>query len=1361
MIMSALPIVEFGGMVRAFAQNEQACIIYDEPTNTIKISCPSSNMTTIYNSMNNDRILRQEKPGDWLLNASLLIEKNSSLTIDSSDTMWLKLHTPNGIISYGTITIDSVRITSWDSMINDFATTDGTIPRPYITMWEGGTGKMDITNSEISHLGYHVSHKQGLAYYSGNGSRLDNNNIHNMWYGFYSNAVSYIDITNNHIHNNEIYGLDPHTGTHDMLIRNNTVHDIRKGIGIICSHDCYNIIMEDNVVYNSDKVGIMFSRTTTNSTMRNNISYGNGGGISIHDLSSNNLIYNNTVYDNGYGIKISKNSSNNQVYNNTILNSTRYGVCLVEGTNNEGNKIFSNTIKDSSAHGICIFNGSSDNFIESNLLENTRTALYVIGPDARNNVFKSNQITNSSYAILLRNDTSTNFVSNTITDKSIRAEYYMVDSTLNLTNTTLSGQRFVGDGRSNVTISNSDPGIISGSDSLEMTVDRGGLLAKLELVDRERAFLNTAPFIVRSTDGSPVLISSLRYDLNLSEQAIQWTAQTNSQRDISYRIGGIKADTPVVITTSEGEEIDARADQSGYIEFTITPKASRVSYALFGQFDQPSQDDRVIGDPSDRNDTPDTDDASGPRVNEVGADGSFFEDRPEYRNVYFGCDLQVLGPCDPLANKLKVYLSQPSYSTITSLQTPMPEYVEGKYGQALKLKAEYREAVEITNSPVMHSDTFSVSFWIKPPETSERLSHLISHTNNHNTRGWYVQQMLEPGTNKQLLIFVVTSKEGKTTSAPPMSIENNQFTHISMTFSGSDIKVYRNGEQVSETRYEGDYVADPGLPLRIGSASFSASSNRWSGMIDDLVLFNRSLDQDEVRSIRASNTPFGNNIDSYSGITAYYPFDGNTLDNIGNNHGSQSTLLASMTFAPDGRMFFTEKNTGRILIMKDGIIQDRPFVEVSDVYVSWEQGMLGITLDPKFTENRFVYLYYTAIDEMKDEVYNKVVRFTDNNSRGENMMVLLDRIPAVKGYHSGGAVAFNPADDKLYITVGDATEHVFAQDPNTYLGKVLRIDRDGTIPEDNPFKNSPVYTIGSRNMYGLAFDAEGYGIMTENGEGIFDEINLIRSGANYGFPTMQPPNVAPELSDPSTSDWPLRSYRATPAPTQAIYYTGDKFPELKGKFLFGTFTGKIYALSIDKNSNQVLEELRLNIIHSYFTPVIGIAQSPDGDIYFGSYSILKLESTGYNSRQEVLFPVTVSVPEGVQVKELRVNTETNSLSLAFENGLEDEGYDIGIRIPRMVVDGVYQVLSGNGLELEYEVIPRIGTHGTGYTDIVVRHMEEGNKDSRIVISGAHIVPEFGSLTFITVSMTLVAVLAMVMIVKRSSFFGLHMGSENK
>ena len=355
----------------------------------------------------------------------------------------------------------------------------------------------------------------------------------------------------------------------------------------------------------------------------------------------------------------------------------------------------------------------------------------------------------------------------------------------------------------------------------------------------------------------------------------------------------------------------------------------------------------------------------------------------------------------------------------------------------------------------------------------------------------------------QLIRFSVFSEEGHRFSSSPAPISTTTFAHVVATFDGSSIKIYKNGILLGITGFNGKYISDPGLPLMIGSSSYCLTCNLWSGIVDEVRFYNRTINENEVKEIFV-NDSHGTVPD---GLVGYWTFENSLNDISGNNHnGNLDSIITNMAFAPDGRLFFDEKNTGKIRIMKDDRVLSTPFATVSDYYVNWEQGLLGLAVDPKFEQNHFVYLYYTAIDNKtgQGEPFNKLVRFTENNNLATNMVVLLDKIPASRGYHSGGALAFGP-DDKLYIGIGDATLHEFAQDGGIVTGKVLRINRDGTIPQDNPFPNSPVYTIGHRNIFGIAFDKkDGIGMISENGDFHYDEINIIQKGGNYGFPALQP-----------------------------------------------------------------------------------------------------------------------------------------------------------------------------------------------------------------------------------------------------------------
>jgi glucose/arabinose dehydrogenase len=200
----------------------------------------------------------------------------------------------------------------------------------------------------------------------------------------------------------------------------------------------------------------------------------------------------------------------------------------------------------------------------------------------------------------------------------------------------------------------------------------------------------------------------------------------------------------------------------------------------------------------------------------------------------------------------------------------------------------------------------------------------------------------------------------------------------------------------------------------------------------------------------------------------------------------------AIDFLPDGRMIFTER-PGRVSVW-DGrtrtVVGELPVSEVS------ESGLAGIAVDPEFAENRFVYVYYTH-----PAVWNRVSRLVleDNALRDET--VLLDHIPSAQ-FHDGGRIKFGP-DGMLYVTTGDAIDPASAQDAQSVAGKILRMDKDGSVPEDNPF-GTLMYSLGHRNPQGLAWHPlTGELYSSEHGPQQNDEINIIRKGANYGWPDVQ------------------------------------------------------------------------------------------------------------------------------------------------------------------------------------------------------------------------------------------------------------------
>jgi mannuronan 5-epimerase len=338
------------------------CINYDSSQRIVIISCASASLSDIYNQLNNPDILSKESSTSniWLLNAGLTIQKGSIFYINSTDTNWLKILTgginTNEIHVFGTLKVDSVKITSWNPTTNDYGKTYGTrktiqdklvtdigAVRPTMKVEGGATGTTDITNSEIAYLGYEggtTAGASGLSYYGGDNSVLKNNKIHNLYFGFYSKGVGGMVIENNRVYDNDIYGLDPHTRTHDMSIRNNFVYN-NGGFGIICSVDCYNITIEKNTVHDNYH-GIMLSRNMTNSIVKDNTIHNeNKTGIFVSD-SYNNQILKNTISDSATGIFLNVKASNNVISKNTITNS-KEGITLSDdvGTGNliKNNKI--------------------------------------------------------------------------------------------------------------------------------------------------------------------------------------------------------------------------------------------------------------------------------------------------------------------------------------------------------------------------------------------------------------------------------------------------------------------------------------------------------------------------------------------------------------------------------------------------------------------------------------------------------------------------------------------------------------------------------------------------------------------------------------------------------------------------------------------------------------------------------------------------------------------------------------------------------------------------------------------------------------------------------------------------------------
>ncbi|OGW52486.1 MAG: glucose dehydrogenase, partial [Nitrospirae bacterium RBG_13_43_8] len=255
----------------------------------------------------------------------------------------------------------------------------------------------------------------------------------------------------------------------------------------------------------------------------------------------------------------------------------------------------------------------------------------------------------------------------------------------------------------------------------------------------------------------------------------------------------------------------------------------------------------------------------------------------------------------------------------------------------------------------------------------------------------------------------------------------------------------------------------------------------------------------------------------------------------------------SLVFLPDGRALVSER-PGRIRLIRDGRLQEKPYATIDVAHVG-EGGLLGLAIHPEFPKKPYVYAMYTYTRE--GSLYNRVVRFKDNGLTGDIDNVIIDNIPGGR-FHDGGRIGFGP-DGMLYITAGETFHSELAQDLKSLGGKILRITPEGNVPEDNPFKGSPIYSYGHRNPQGLSwhpftgdlFESE-HGPSGEFGRFAHDEINVIKKGGNYGWPTVIGAAHLRQYIDP------LIVWKKTTPPSGITCHKGNLLAHLRSDLFVAT-----------------------------------------------------------------------------------------------------------------------------------------------------------------------------------------------------------------
>jgi len=315
-----------------------------------------------------------------------------------------------------------------------------------------------------------------------------------------------------------------------------------------------------------------------------------------------------------------------------------------------------------------------------------------------------------------------------------------------------------------------------------------------------------------------------------------------------------------------------------------------------------------------------------------------------------------------------------------------------------------------------------------------------------------------------------------------------------------------------------------------------------------------------------------------------------------------------MAFLPDGRLLVTERSGDLRIMSADGTLSE-PLSGVPKVVAKGQGGLLDVTLDPKFAENKLIYLSFAEAGEGGAGTAVARGRLTDTGL--EDVQVIFRQTPKVSGgNHFGGRLVFTP-DNKLFITLGERFKFEPAQDLTNHLGKIVRINPDGSVPADNPFisqtdAQSEIWSYGHRNVEGAAIHP-GTGKLweTEFGPKGGDELNIPAPGANHGWPVVSwgthydgkdipNPPTHPEFTDA------VRQWTPVISPSGITFYTAEanpgwtafSIPAWKGNLLIGGLSSQgIVRLSLDGETVTGEERIPMG------ARIRDVAQAPDGSVY--------------------------------------------------------------------------------------------------------------------------------------------------------------------
>jgi parallel beta-helix repeat protein len=549
---------------------DSGCVFYDKTNRTIHLCGGSTNLSTINQVINSSDILNKTSNKNWVLNANISVEYGASLFINSTDAVWLKIRSspnyPHSIVVYGNLIIDGSKISSWNPINNTEAalknSANFSLPRGYLLVPQQGTGHMNITNSNISGLGFRSPRDTwGITYYSGSGSVIENNIISSNFRGLHlAGNVSNILVANNTIQNSSQHGLDL-LRVNDVQILGNNISDGFEH-GIFCTRECKKVLIKSNYVSDNGKSGVVLNQATNDSIVEQNIIQDNNDSAIAIRNSSSNIVDDNLAEQNGIGASLSQNSSSNSVIGNLVSNSSSNGILLDRYSTN--NTIEKNLVQNSMGAGIYANSSFDNKVIINEIFDNMKSG--VVFFNATNNILVNNNLSaNTPYNYYLRPNSTSNVFRDTIFE-----------------NTTL---RFY-DNSSSVILEDTNNRITSNNKKIPSYAYPTNVTAIIQPINKNILVNTLNMFAIPATDY--IQIFSISKDFNTNQTNKNWFERSAppsslseaAKRSTKYTIGSFSPNTQITVSVNDSFWNAYTSNSSGYVTFVYDGYGEAIREAV-------------------------------------------------------------------------------------------------------------------------------------------------------------------------------------------------------------------------------------------------------------------------------------------------------------------------------------------------------------------------------------------------------------------------------------------------------------------------------------------------------------------------------------------------------------------------------------------------------------------------------------------------------------------------------------------------------------------------------------------------------------------------------------------------------------